>query len=397
MLLLLHKRNHNNKPQTMKKLIGLLLASVLVFNIPAVGQGAKSPFLYEKENTTIKFGGHVRVNTFADFGGLVANNDFRNAIINVPDSWDNKSRFNIDPSHTRLSVKAVQKTENAGDIEFYIETDFRGTGNVIRLRQAYFAFKGFVLGQTWSFMNDLASQAPTVDIQAANSRTFYRTPLLGYKVDLDKNISIGISIELPSVKMTTQPGIKQVDQTFPDIPAFVQFKGESGHIKLTGVVRPMDYGVIGTEKIETEVGLGTQLSGSINATKYITLYSQAIYGKGIAKYINDLSLLNVDLVPGKNVTTQQAVNMYGISVGAKGTLSKNTYCAATVSNAGFVNKDDYYSAKEYFTGSYISASLFWTGIKNMTIAGEYIYGTRKNMNNLKGNANRVQLLFMYKW
>ena len=381
----------------MKKTSILFFISILVFNITANGQVTKSPFLYEKGNTSIKFGGHVRVSTFADFGGSIANNDFRNAIISVPNSWDNDSRFNIDISHTRFSIRAIQKNESIGDIEFYIETDFRGYGNALRLRQAYISFKGLILGQTWGFMNDLLSQAPNVDIQAANSRTFYRTPLFGYRANLNENFSLGISLEFPSVKMVAQSGVKSVNQTFPDIPAYIQFKGKSGHVKLAGVVRPMNYGALGIEKIKTEVGLGAQLSGSVKATKNIMLYSQVIYGKGIAKYINDLSLLNVDLVPGENVHTQQAVNMYGLSVGAKAILSKNIYCTATVSNAGFVNKDIYYSANEYFTGNYFSASLFRTGIQNMTIAGGYNHGSRKNMNDIKGNANRIQVIVMYKW
>lgn len=381
----------------MKKIVILFFVSILIFNIPARGQGAKSPFLYENGNTSIKFGGHLKLNTYVDFGGSIPNNDFRNALMKVPNSWDNESNFNLDPSHTRMSVKVIQKTSNIGDIEFYIETDFRGTSNALRLRQAYISFKGFILGQTWGFMNDPSSEAPSVDIQAANSRSFYRTPLIGYRTNLDNNFSLGISLELPSIKMTTQTGVKLVNQTLPDIPVYLQYKGGLGHIKLAGVMRAMNFGVIGTQEIKTEVGLGAQLSGSLKVAESFSLYSQAIYGKGVAKYINDLSLLNLDLVPVNNKATQQTVNMYGVSVGAKVDLSNTLYCSAIISNAGLANKDDYYSASEYFTGSYYSGSLFWTGIKNITIAGTYIHGIRKNMDNTKGDANRIQVMVLYKW
>ncbi|MFA7136644.1 MAG: hypothetical protein WC125_12405, partial [Bacteroidales bacterium] len=96
-------------------------------------------------------------------------------------------------------------------------------------------------------------------------------------------------------------------------------------------------------------------------------------------------------------SAQQSVQMYGISVGAKATLNENLFLSTSVSTAGLANKDDYYADNEYFTGDYYSASLFWTGVKNMTIAGTYIHGSRKNMNSTKGDANRIQLMVMYKW
>lgn len=381
----------------MKKISILVVISILVLNINAIGQVSKSPFLYENGNTSIKFGGHLKLNSTIDFEGSIANNDFRNALITVPNSWDNESRFNLDPSHTRMSVKVIQKTSNLGNIEFYIETDFRGVSNALRLRQAYVSFKGFVMGQTWGFMNDLLSQAPSVDIQAANSRTFFRAPLIGYRFNLDNNFSMGISLELPSVKMSAQPGVKSINQTFPDVPLYIQYKGERGHIKLAGVVRSMNYAIMNSEKIEKEIGFGAQISGSLKATKNLSLYSQAIYGKGVARYINDLSLLNLDLVPGNNETSMQTLKMYGVSVGAKAIINKSLFCSATVSTAGLVNTDDYYSENEYFLGSYYSTSIFWTGIKDMTLAGAYIHGVRKNMNNINGNANRIQIMVMYKW
>ncbi|MFA6769678.1 MAG: DcaP family trimeric outer membrane transporter [Bacteroidales bacterium] len=381
----------------MKKGIVLSIISILLLNIYAMGQETKSPFLYEKGNTSVKFDGFVRLNAFVDFGGSIPNNNFRNSLIPVPNSWDNDSRFTLDPSQTRMRFSVIQKTASLGDIEFCIETDFRGASNVLRLRQAYISFKGFILGQTWGFMYDPSSQAPTVDTKGANSRTHYRAPLIGYRVNLDENFTFGVSIEHPSVKMSGQPGVKSINQSFPDIPLYLQYKGEGGHIKLAAVFRSMNYGVIEREKVETELGIGAQLSGSLDVSKNFSLYSHGIYGKGVAKYINDLALLSLDLVPKENGATEQAVKMYGISIGAKANINKKLYCSATVSNAGLVNNDDYFSANEYFTGSYYSGSLFWTGIKNMTIAGTYIHGTRKNMNNIKGDANRILVMIMYKW
>lgn len=380
---------------TMRKAV-ILLATLLLTGFVSNGQG-KSPFVYQDSNTRLQFGGFVRTVAFADFGGIVPHYDFRNALMSVPGQWHNDSRLSLDASGTRLSFKAVQKTEKLGDIEFYIESDFRGSGDALRLRQAYVSFKGIIAGQTWSFMTDLPANATTIDVQGVNSRTFLRTPLIGYRGVIDQNLSYGIALEFPSVRYTVTADYRAVNQRLPDLPFYVQYKGERGHLKLAGMLRVLDYGVNSSEEIESKAGFGAQLSGSLKAAAGLTLYSQAILGKGISRYINDLALVSVDLVPDQANDGLQTLPMYGISLGAKSDFAKDLYATANISVAGLMNKEDYFSANEYYTGSYFSASLFWNAARNMTIAGEFIHGTRKNMGDEKGSANRLQVMFMYKW
>ncbi|MDD3844117.1 MAG: hypothetical protein EOM16_04755 [Bacteroidia bacterium] len=374
----------------------IFLTTLLILAVATTNAQSKSPFLFESGNTSIKFGGHVRLNSYVDFDGVVANNDFRAAIIPVNGSWMQMERLNMDISHSRMSVKAIQKTTSLGDIEFYIETDFRGTGNSLRLRQAYVSFKGFVIGQAWGFMNDFASKAPSIDIQGANSRTFYRTQLIGYKAKLSDLFSMGISLEMPTVKMDNTSQFVKPEQLVPDIPVYIQFNPKGGHLRLAAVLRSMRYGNVQNTDFGYVSGFGAQLSGSVKAAEFLTLYSQATYGKGISKYINDLSLLNMDIVSARE-NSVSALPMYGISAGMMANLGKNWSASATVSTAGFENKEDYYSANSYFKGNYFSAGIFWNGVRNMTLASEYIRGKRYDMSGESGSANRFQVMLMYKW
>ncbi len=387
----------------MKKVLILIILFAICTGLAAQSTSSKSstntsPFLFEKGNTSVKFGGFVRFVTLADFGGVVPNFDFVSSTMPAPGEWDKEHRLSMDASATRLNLKVVQKTESLGDVEFYIETDFRGAADVLRLRQAYISFKGFTFGQAWSLMTDFAANTTLIDIQGVNSRTFFRTPLISYKANLDENLSFGASLEFPRVKATIQAnsGIRAVNQTFPDIPLYLQYKGKRGHIKLAGLLRAMDYGINSTEKIKTELGAGAQLSWSLKLDEKFTLVSQSIYGKGVARYINDLAALNLDLAPAQG-SKLQSLPMYGLSLGMRADFSKKLFATSNYSIAGLTNKDDYYSAGEYFKGNYFSASLFYAGIKNMTIAGEYIHGYRKNMNSTWGSANRLQVMFMYSW
>ena len=386
----------------MKRVIVSVILSLLCVAIYAQGATTgktitQSPFQIEKGNTSIKFGGFVRFVTFADFGGVVPNYDFVSSTMSADNEWDKESRLSMDASATRVNLKVVQKTDLLGDIEFFVETDFRGASDVLRLRHAYVSFKGFTFGQTWSFMTDFLANAPTIDVQGVNSRTFFRNPLIGFKTNISEKSSFGIALEFPKTKMTTGTTIRTVNQRYPDIPLYLMFKGTKAHLKLAGVLRAMDFGVNSTQKVETKFGAGVQVSGSLKLGDQFTLFSQGIYGKGVARYINDLAALNLDMVPDAANNTLQALPMYSVSLGARADFSKKLYASANFSVAALANKTDYYSANEFYNGKYFSASLFWTGVKNLTIAGEYLYGYRLNMNDTHSNANRFQVMFMYSW
>ncbi len=386
----------------MKRVFALVISSVICLSVyaqstPVKVSENKSPFQIEKGNTSIKFGGFVRFVTFADFGGVVPNYDFVSSTMSGDSDWDKESRLSMDASGTRLNLKVIQKTDLLGDIEFYVESDFRGAVDVFRLRHAYISFKGFTFGQTWSFMTDFLANAPTIDVQGVNSRTFFRNPLIGFKTNISEKSSFGIALEFPKTKMTTGSTIRAVNQRYPDIPIYLMFKGTKAHLKLAGVLRAMDFGVNSTQKVETKFGAGVQVSGSLKLGDQFTLFSQGIYGKGVARYINDLAALNLDMVPDAANNTLQALPMYSVSLGARADFSKKLYASANFSVAALANKTDYYSANEFYNGRYLSASLFWTGVKNLIIAGEYIHGYRKNMNDTHSNANRFQVMFMYSW
>ncbi|PKO96334.1 MAG: hypothetical protein CVU12_05935 [Bacteroidetes bacterium HGW-Bacteroidetes-7] len=377
----------------------ILLTSILVIlplSLLLSQTSEKSPLLLESGKTTAKIGGTIRAVAFQDFSGTIMNYEFINSTMSAPNNWDLMSRNSIDASASRFSIKITQKTEKLGNIDMYLESDFRGANETFRIRHAYVSFKGFIFGQTWSFMTDIPANAPTIDIQNVNSRTFFRTPLIGYVGNLGKGWTMGVALELPKIKITTATGFKAINQRVPDLPVYIQYKGTKGHIKLTGAVRSLQYGVTSSSDIETETGLGVQLSGTFKPAKGLTLYSQGIYGKGIARYINDLAAQNMDLLPVA-VNALSTMPMYGISLGAKLDFSKSVYASSTFSLAGLEKNDGLYITKDndFFKGSYFSASLFWNAYKNLTMAWEYIHGTRINTNDVKGNANRAQFMVLY--
>lgn len=373
----------------------LLLSILALAAISTTALAQTSPFEWTLgDKTKIKLGGFVRFNINSDFNGSVgAGNDFVSTNIPETTAWSSEDYLNFDPSATRLSMEINQSTDAFGNVKAYVEGDFRGTGNTLRLRQAYIELKGFVAGFAWSFMSDLAANAPTIDINGVGSRTFLRTKMVGYRHNLSETLSAGIAIEVPSLTTEYLDGYTALNQTVPNIPLYIQAKGGAGHIKASAVIRSLRYGDTSAQESQSELGLGGQLSGSLKATKAITLYGQAIYGKGINTYISNLASVSVDLM-STDYLEMEATPMGGASLGVGAKLSKKW--SAAMSGSLVRN----YGDQEYFEGqfkstSYLATTLLYAPAPRVTLGAEYLNGSRTNFGSETASADRFSLMIKY--
>ncbi len=356
-------------------------------------------FMITNENETFKFGigGFVNVTGLVDFNGMVENKDFVTSQIPVP-TGENKGQFAIDASVSRINFKAVGATKY-GEIIAFIETDFRGTNNALRLRHAYISYFGFTIGQTWSTFMDLEAGPPTIDFEGPNNEIVARQPMIRYSCNFIEKLSLSIALEMNTalIQDYSDFGIESEYQRMPDIPMHLKYKDKFGHIQVGGILRVMNYfDDTVTHKSQSEVGFGISLSGKFNLGKKTFLYFQSTYGQGIAEYIQDLSFSNLDLVldlnnPGKLRT----LPMYGAYISFQQNWMSNLYSAAIY---GFTILDvpkEYNFSWLFSHTHYFAINLFWDFIPYGTIGIEYLFGQRVNQDNEKGIANRIDIMFRY--
>ncbi|MFI3264097.1 MAG: DcaP family trimeric outer membrane transporter [Rikenellaceae bacterium] len=374
----------------MKKII---LSIVAIVALASSSFAQTSPLLWQvSENTKVKIGGFVRMNVNYDFDGSVTGNDFISNTIPTSTTLSSEDRLNYDATATRLSMTLTQSTSALGDINVYVEGDFRGTSNTIRLRQAYVEAKGFIAGQAWSFMTDLAAQAPTIDINGVGSRTFFRTNLIGYRRALGQTLSAGIALEVPTLVTSYAGEYYAVNQRTPNIPVYIQAKGGVGHIKAAVAFRSLEYGTSSNER-ENLLGVAGQLSGSLKAGGAVTLFGQAIYGKGINNYISDMASLSVNLMSVDGIE-MEATPMGGASLGASAKLSKKWLAAVSGSltqNYG----DEAYFEGDYKSTSYLSALVRYFPMSALSVGLEYLNGSRTNFGGDASSAQRLSFSVMY--
>ncbi len=373
----------------------LLLSTLAIVAIATSAMAQNDSFEWKVgDNTKIKLGGYVRFNVNYDFDGYAGEaNDFQPVKIANAD-WTDENYLNFDPTASRFSLEINQETKEIGNVKVFVEADFRNTSNAVRLRQAYIELCGFTAGYAWSFMSDLPSNAPTVDIMGVNSRTFLRTMLVGYRHNFSKELSGGIALEVPTLTTYYLTKYTAVNQTVPNIPIYLQYKGAMGHIKGAVVFRTLQYGVSFDQERTSSIGWGTQLSGSLAASSSVKLFGQAIYGKGINNYINDLSSLSINLMSEDNMT-MSATPMGGASAGVSAKLSKKWSAAVSgsiVQNFG----DEVYFEDNYHSGTYISTALFYAPAPRVTLGAEWLNGSRKDFGDIDATtAQRFSLMVKY--
>ena len=350
----------------------------------------------KKGKFALGIGGYVRATAEYDFGGIVDNMDFIPAYI--PNASKVKNQFQMDASTSTIFLKLVGRTKHLGNFIVYTAGNFRGSGKTFELQNAYLSFLGFTMGYDTGLFMDLAAAPPTIDFQGPDGMTFYRATQLRYEANVMKGLKVGVGVEMPSVDGTPAQDVRIGKQRMPDIPAYVQYSwAKASHIRVGGILRSMTYEDQVNNKAKSLTGWGIQASGTARLGGF-QLYGQYTYGRGIAQYLNDISNLNVDIVPLADESGRmQVLPMKGWYAGLQYNFSKRVFASATYSQSRLFTEDCYahFNETQYKKGQYLVANVFWNVSHNLQVGAEYLHGWRENFNDVNREANRINLSAQY--
>ena len=359
-------------------------------------QAPRFILLDRKNRVAFGIGGYIKTTISYDFAGIADDVDFITYDIPVPRGTD-KSQFQMDASTSRIFFKLVGNNPVMKKFTAYIETDFRGGNYALHLRQAYLSFRGLKIGQAWSTFTDLTSIPPTIDFQGPNASTELLNVQLQYSVTIKDKWQIAVAVENPGGSMTYGTGARDAKQICPDFITYVQYSWNAdSHIRFTQLYRGMRYYNNVSGHNRSVFGWGLQLSGAAALNKKWTLYYQATGGQGIERYINDLSGNDLDAVatttPGKLKAPYTTACVVGVQYNITPALFISTSYSYThlYKCSNMATADDLYKHGQYLVGN-----VFWTIADNWQVGAEYLFGQRKNQNNQKAIANRMQIMAQY--
>ena len=204
-------------------------------------------------------------------------------------------------------------------------------------------------------------------------------------------------MENPGYTATLNDFVQIAKQRCPDIPMYIQYEWQKGsHLRLSGILRGMRYNDLLASKGCTAFGWGVQMSGLTALGRKFTLYYQGVYGKGISKYINDLGGNNLDMFMSDKGGRLKPVPSAGAVVGLQYNIIENLFASVNYSYLRLFDNDDMlYSPAMYKQGQYLAANMFMTVANDWQFGVEYLWGARKNQDDLKSIANRVQIMAQY--
>ena len=351
-----------------------------------------------KGKFALGIGGYVRATAEYDFGGIVDDIDFIPAFI--PNSSKIKNQFQMDANTSTIFLKLVGHTKLLGDFIVYTAGNFRnGSNKGFQLQNAYVSFRDITVGYTYGGFMDLGALPSTIDFQGPNGATFYRTTQLAYTYKGLKNFRFNASIEMPSVDGTTNSDLNINQQRMPDFTAYAQYGwNNSSHLRVGALIRSMTYTSSFCDKASSVTGFGVQASTTFNVGKKWQVFGQATYGKGIGQYLNDISNLNVDIVPDPDKEGKmQALPMLGWYAGLQYNVCPKVFLSSTYSMSRLYSDKGYPDAvgSTYHYGQYFVVNMFWNVTSNMQVGAEYLRGWRNNFDNSTHHANRINLLVQY--
>ena len=354
-------------------------------------------------------GGYIEAVSEYDFNGIIKNPDFYPSLMPAKGSTAVRNQYQMNIANSTIILKMVGRTKKLGYIVVYFNGNFSGNNYGFQLQNAYVQFAGFTLGYNLGTFMDPSVCPTTIDFAGPCGVAFYRVAQIAYTYNRLKNWTFRGAIERPvvdatfeadaSLKNTTQ----SASQRMPNFVVSAQYKWGSGnHIQTAALIRSMTYDSFNNKddiSAKSTLGWGAQLSSTINITQNLDFLGQINYGKGIGLMINDLSNLDVDLVPDPdNPSKMQALPMLGWYAGLQYNFNPNVYVSSTYSASRVYSANGWpiQNSETYRYGQYFVCSAFWNINSNLQLGIEYLRGWRTYFQkNSTDHANRINLMAQY--
>lgn len=349
-------------------------------------------------------GANIKAVTDYDWGHPISNpNEFTTSAIPMTVSPGDKGLYQISAAQSNFYLNFVALPGSGNQLGIYLDINFMRGNHLPNLHHAYLRYRGFTAGHTVSIFTDLGADPAAIDYEGPNAITYVGHPNISYtqKFGKDKLWSAAIGIDMPEYSATNATGTSTINQRVPDIPFFIQraWCDGRGWFRASGMIRNLYYrdNLACDGKNIDKVGWGVKVSGKSPICGGLSAMWQAVYGKGIASYIQDLTGHGMDLMPdAKNPGCLKPVEAWG----AYGTL-RYDFCPKVFMDVTYSHVRTYADkftdsetswGDSYSWAQYITANLFWN-INSFTQFGvEYLYGRRMNYDHHQAHDNRLSLM-----
>ncbi|HEY8252282.1 MAG TPA: DcaP family trimeric outer membrane transporter [Burkholderiales bacterium] len=278
-----------------------------------------------------------------------------------------------------------------------------GGGNThARVLNAWAELGAFGAGQTDTLFMDIDTFPNTIDYWGPSGMVYLRNPQVRYTPVRREGMKVAFSLEAPNSAIDTgkvavaDPALGAAivgHSRYPDLVGNVRFDRDWGHFQAAAILRSVGFETQGTPNSEpsgAETGYGLNLSGHWNTPGGNRVVGQIVYGRGIASYMNDGG---ADLAPDGSFHAE-AVKTVGWFV-----YYDHSWNDQWTSSVGYSEHRQSNTGGQLGTafkkGSYASANLLHSPVKNVTVGAELLWGQHEQASGATGDDTRLQFSARY--
>ncbi|MDE6351587.1 MAG: hypothetical protein K2K88_00375 [Muribaculaceae bacterium] len=342
----------------------------------------------------VAFGGQFLGEAVVDFGDNMPSAISFTPAAMTPSTPGNRSNLGFGWQSSSIYMNIVTLPGTKDQVGLFFKANFTGNNNSFSVYHFYARYRGLQAGYTSGVFTDAAAEPMTIDFEGPNGYPYATLFNVSWTQKFNDHFSGAIGIDAPSVSMTSGTSSEVVNQRIPAIPVYVQYGYNDGnsHVRLSGLVRPMQYRNLRANHNETLTGLGIQLSGMTPVVGALTFNYNAVFGRGISNYIQDDNGLGLDAVSLKKNGKMGMVKSLGLTAGLNYAFNSKLSTNLTYSHlVNYLPENTVSKTGLYRSGDYVAANVIYN-INNYLSAGiEYDYGHRKDFKSSPLHTNRLQL------
>lgn len=337
--------------------------------------------LSTKSDTEVKLYGFVRGDANYIIEG--SSGDFSDV---AKTNGQTNDKFVATAKTTRIGLDFKTNVEGA-EIGGKLESDFAGTNDSFRVRQAYLTYENWLIGQTQSTF--LSNHAPfMIDFSTNVGGGTTRLPMVRYGFDLTPATQLFLAAEKPNSNAA------DIKSSVPTLTAKLahNFDDKKGNASARALVEVYKDENINKRKAGWGLAAGTtyQVLDPLKATLDVS-YTKGVNGILYGTNANDA------FVDDENDRNIEQNEIWAVQTGLTYSILPNLKTSVGY-GALFADKDSDYAKVNDAANKEVQqawVNLVYSPVKPLEFGVEYVNGERKDFNNDKFKDNRIGLMSKY--
>ncbi|MFI8033646.1 outer membrane trimeric porin-like protein DcaP [Acinetobacter sp. ABJ_C3_5] len=352
----------------------------------------------------VKVYGIARLDAAVDFksspdsGGRTTSSIYRTPFENDKRASHSRSDASINASRLGVYFNSPDKAVTGNVEADFFDSSNMGTGDgKFRIRHAYFTYKDWTFGQTWSLMSNMETRTESVDYTQFMGTSYTRTPQVRYDWKIDQNHDLKVALEHTGSRISA----------FPSLTGRYTFKQGPLTALAQGFVNEKSVDVAKDTVKKVSWGAGTGLKYQFDSQQSVQANYQYIVGdQKFMPYTTQSGLANAtalnaagDFSLDQDKTDLLMNKLHSFNIGYsykfndqwRSNLSASLFEYDDNTEYAKLNQDANKRLTDY------AANIFYSPAEQIDIGLEYHQGKREVFDGRTADVSRLNFVSMYKF